>query len=189
MASKGVISGTAVATVTAGAVLIYAGFRGVNPVRALQDIASGSPEPVSSEGTTLTTGSGSSSESSSGGSGEALVQAARKHKNEKYSQAKRWKTGYSDCSSFVGKAFKDIGITPPGGSTTVSYLGWSKLKRISASEVKAGDLIYHPGHIVIATSNTRAIGQQNRRANVQEGSINVLVPSFPAPTYLRYKGW
>jgi cell wall-associated NlpC family hydrolase len=186
MASGG-ISGTAVATVTAGAVLVYAGYRGVNPIAALREIASGSPQAVSSEGTTLT--GTAAPESSESGSGAALVQAARKHKNEKYSQARRWQTGYSDCSSFVGKAFKDVGITPPGGSTTVSYLAWKQLQKISASEVRAGDLIYHPGHIVIATSNTRAIGQQNRRANVQEGSINVLIPSFPSPTYLRYKGW
>lgn len=187
MASGG-ISGTAVATATVGAVLIYAGYRGMNPIAALREIAAGSPQAVSSEGTTLT-GTTAASESSESGSGAALVQAARKHKNEKYSQAKRWQSGYSDCSSFVGKAFKDIGITPPGGSTTVSYLAWKQLKKISASEVRAGDLIYHPGHIVIATSNTRAIGQQNRRSNVQEGSINVLVSTFPAPTYLRYKGW
>ena len=185
MASGG-ISGTAVATATAGAVLIYAGYRGINPVAALRDIASGSPPPVSTEGTTLTT---STTTSPTGSNGAALVEAAMRHKGEKYSQARRWQSGYSDCSSFVGKAFKDIGITPPGGSTTISYIGWSQLKRITREQVDAGDLVYSPGHIVIAINNRTAIGQQNSRRNVQIGPIESLVGSMPTPTYLRYRGW
>lgn len=184
MASGG-ISGTAVAVATAGAVMIYAGYRGISPVAALRDVASGSPPPVSSQGTTLATttpGTGT-------GSGSALVRAAMTHRDERYSQARRWQSGYSDCSSFVGKAFKDIGITPPGGSTTVSYIAWKQLTKVSRDDVKAGDLIYSPGHIVIAVDHNTAIGQQNGRSNVQIGPITSLVPSFPMPVFLRYKGW
>lgn len=185
MASGG-ISGTAVAVATAGAVMIYAGYRGISPVAALRDVASGSPPAVSSTGTTLAS---PTTDSTGSGSGSALVNAAMKHRDEKYSQPRRWQNGYSDCSSFVGKSLKDIGITPPGASTTLNYIAWRQLTKVSRDDVKAGDLVYTPGHIVIAIDHNTAIGQQNRRSNVQIGPITSLVPSFPMPVFLRYKGW
>lgn len=188
MASGG-ISTLAVGVATAGGLLVYAGVRGVSPVEALRDIASGRPPGVSrTPGAALTSTTPAPSPPGPGQGASALVSAAMARRNEKYSQIRRWQPGYSDCSSFVGKSLKEIGITPPAGSTTVTYLGWSRLTKVTGPP-QPGDLIYTPGHIIIAVDATTGIGQQNSRANVQVGPITSLVPSFPAPIILRLKGW
>ena len=181
MASGGGIPGVAVALATAGGVLLYAGFQGQSPIAALKDITAGKtktlePSTVSFSNDPTTVGKATQA-SWSGGSasssefGARLLAAAMTHRNEKYSQARRWETGYSDCSSFVGKSLKDVGVTPPSGSVTGSYLVWTKLKTVSRDDIQAGDLLCGPGHIAIAVSPTQAIGQQNGRVNVQVGPI------------------
>lgn len=180
MASGGGISGVAVALATAGGVLLYAGFQGLNPVEALKDITSGKTkalEPSSVSFTNDPTSLGGAvpaawtGDVSSGGLGARIAGAAMTHKGEKYSQTRRWEQGYSDCSSFVGKSLKDVGITPPGGSVTGSYLVWGKLKTVPKSAIQTGDLLCGSGHIAIALSPTHAIGQQNRRQNVKTDTI------------------
>lgn len=209
MASEG-ISGIAVAVAAAGGVLVYAGFQGINPLQALREITSGQSKSLSGSqasfvhnASLITAGGSDSLDLGGGGSagvaqatysagssatGNALAQAALTHKNEKYSQARRWQSGYSDCSSFVGKAFKDIGITPPGGSVTGSYLTWTKLKTISKSEIQAGDLLVNGGHVAIAISSTMAIGQQNSRRNVQIDTLNNIMANTGSWYPRRYVG-
>jgi cell wall-associated NlpC family hydrolase len=181
------ISGTAVGVISAGALISYAGFRGVSLSQAMRDLVTGTPPALSRTGT-ITSTSGTGTTTGTGG-GAALVTAAMTHRGERYSQARRWQTGFSDCSSFVGKSFRDIGITPPAGSTTVTLRAWPALRRVGRDELAAGDLIWVPGHVTIAVDNRTAIGQQSRKANVQIGPITALMPSLFAPTYLRYKGW
>src|SRR5688572_7737792 len=181
MAQSGGISGVAVVLATAGGVLLYAGFQGVDPLTALKDITSGKtkalePTQVSftNDPSNLGQGGGVVQIGLGGGGSEVggrIAAATQRHKHEKYSQARRWQAGYSDCSSFVGKCLKDAGITPPGGSVTGSYLTWSKLKTIDRSQIQAGDLLCGGGHIAIALSPTTAIGQQNGRQNVRTDSI------------------
>lgn len=189
MAASGGISGLSVVLATAGGVLLYAGFQGLNPLQALKDITAGKTKaletrtvsfvnnPAASGGSSLGLGTGAgggiAQTSTGGGSGIGgrIVAAAQQHAAEKYSQTRRWQTGYSDCSSFVGKALKDCGITPPGGSVTGSYLTWGQLKTVPKSQIQAGDLLCGSGHIAIATSPTTAIGQQNARQNVRQDSI------------------
>lgn len=184
MAESGGISGVAVAVGTVGTLLVYAGIRGTNPVQALRDISSGKPVGVSKTGTSQADSGGGYliAEVPTDNAGGAvspipvtnspLVQAALAFKNDKYSQAKRWQPGYSDCSSFVGKALKSLGITPPGASVTGSYLTWNVLTNIPKSQIQAGDLLCGSAHIAIAVSHDEAIGQQNTRRNVQIDSIN-----------------
>jgi hypothetical protein len=184
MAESGGISGVAVAAAAAGGVLMYAGFQGINPLQALREITSGKSKPLSgsqasfvhdaathqatggSDGTGGVVQAGYVSGSSSA-IGQAIAQGALNHRGELYSQARRWQQGYSDCSSFVGKALKDAGITPPGGSVTGSYVTWSKLQTVSKSDIQSGDILVSGGHVAIALSPTSAIGQQNSRRNVQ----------------------
>lgn len=186
MAQSGGINGVAVAVGTVGTLLIYAGFRGVNPVQALRDISSGKPIAVSKTGT---------SQGASGGSGylvgkvpdnvaggavaSVLVQAAMQFQNDKYSQSRRWESGYSDCSSFVGKALKSLGMTPPGASVTGSYMTWSALTTIPKSQVQAGDLLCGSAHMAIAMGPNTAIGQQNTRRNVQTDTISNIMFGVP----------
>jgi cell wall-associated NlpC family hydrolase len=190
MASGG-ISGVAVALASAGGVLLYAGFQGQSPLEALRDITSGKTKALETDPVTFTNdpsnlGQGGSGVfaavygGTSGGIGGRIAAAAMNHKNERYSQAKRWQTGYSDCSSFVGKALKDCGITPPGGSTTLSYSTWSKLRTISRDKIQTGDILCGPGHVAIALDGTRAIGQQSSKRNVRVDAIDSIMFGQPS---------
>lgn len=194
----GGISGVAVALATAGGVLLYAGFQGQNPIEALRDITSGktkalTPSPVSftNDPTNLGSRGGAVQAGWSGGGsafGQRLVAAAMTHRDERYSQAKRWQAGYSDCSSFVGKSLKDIGVTPPGGSVTGSYRVWNKLRNVSRDAIAAGDILCGPGHVAIAIDGARAIGQQSTRSNVKIDSIENIMYGQPSWVARRYVG-
>lgn len=200
------ISGTAVAVATAGAVLIYAGFRGQSPLQSLREIASGrlTALPVGSAGlddqlsAAIATGSSAGIVSSGvfgvGASAAAaaqiglIVSAAQRNSGDRYSIAKRWQPGYSDCSSFVGKALRAAGIEPPGASVTGSYLAWSKARKVARADVRAGDIIVNATHVILATSNTDGIGQQNSRDNVKTGKIENLMWGTGSFVCLRITG-
>lgn len=169
------VSGVGVTVTSAGALLIYAGLKGVNPLIALRAIASGKPDAIANVG-----GSRGGTEAKLPYTGGILVTpgnpkilaAAQKFKGDKYSQARRWDEGYSDCSSFVGKAFKAIGVKPPGMSTCVEYLAWRDLRNIPKDNlvtlaVGPGDLLISTSHMAIVVDEKTAIGQQNTRENVR----------------------
>jgi len=195
--ASGGISGVAVALATAGGVLLYAGFQGLDPVQALRDITTGKtkplePTPSSFTNDPTTIGQGITQigyGTSAGGEGfPQLVAAAMAHRSERYSQTKRWAKGFSDCSSFVGKRLKEVGVTPPSGSTTLSYLTWGKLRTVPRSAILPGDILVASGHMAIAISPTEGIGQQNGRRNVQVDSITNLMWGEPGWIPRRYIG-
>lgn len=193
MASKGGINGVGLAVATMGGLLVYAGFRGTNPVEALRDVASGTPTGVTARNAGLQAaaasyGGAGGGTPATGGSASSLVAAARKNAGDLYSQAKRWQPGYSDCSSFVGKALKAIGIKPPGASTTASYLTSNRFMKVSRGDAQAGDLAITTSHMAIFTGPDTAIGQQNRKRNVTEGDIDDVMYPNKSFTVLRYKG-
>lgn len=173
-ASSGGISGVGIAAMAAGGLLMYAGFRGVSPLEALRNVASGKPAPVESPGLFLSAGRAAvdASQVSVGKSNSTLVNAVMKYQSDRYSQARRWQPGYSDCSSFVGKGLKDIGIKPPGASTTFNYLTWSGMVTIPRSQAQAGDIAVSSSHMAVFIDNNRGIGQQNPRRNVQVGDMD-----------------
>lgn len=204
MAGSSGIPGIAVGMAGLASLLIYAGFRGTDPLDALRDVATGKPKGLQEraamrtvlyEGVGMPGGGGGGGGVTQAGLGGVsvsgphpeFVTAAGKFANDKYSQARRWQKGYSDCSSFVGKALKAAGVTPPGGSTTTSYLAWSKARPIARSEIGAGDFLVSSGHMALAINNDMAIGQQNGRQNVQVGPIKSIMwgQSWVA---LRYTG-
>lgn len=186
------VPGTAVALATAGGVLLYAGLKGESPLKAVREVVSGSPSALSTTSAAAAgPGAGTGvlpTVASAGGGLPQLVDAAWTHATEKYSQARRWQPGYSDCSSFVGKCFKDIGITPPGASVTGSYMSWSKLRKIDISQAGAGDLLCNFTHVVICIDNTHAIGQENPRRNVAVGEFKDLMAGTGSYVCLRYAG-
>jgi hypothetical protein len=195
MASGGV-NGVAVGIATVGGLLIYAGFQGSTVIAALKSVSGGTSKPLGttstawindptrrSGGDTLQAGAPSGS-----GIGPQLVAAMRRRKGELYSQARRWEAGYSDCSSIIGKCFKDLGIKPPGASVTGSYLTWGQLRTVARTQIQEGDLLCGSGHIAVATSPTTAIGQQNGRAHVQEGPIDQIMWGQPSWVPRRYVG-
>lgn len=171
----GGISGVAVSVATVGGLLVYAGFTGTNPLNALRLVSGGKPAPVQDKAPTADqsayiTGGGPAG--TTGGGHPEIAEAALHHADETYSQAQRWAPGKSDCSSFVGKALKDVGITPPGASVTMSYRTWGALTTITRAQITAGDLLCGVGHIAIALSPTTAIGQQRSGVNVKVDSID-----------------
>jgi len=191
MATKG-ISGVGAAMATGGALLAYAGFKGINPLQALKEWASGGFTGVENKDAGLTAGStlwnmvSQTGQVAIGASNSALVRAAYAFQGDKYSQARRWQNGYSDCSSFVGKALKLVGIAPPGASTTWDYLASSGWKKIPRAQATAGDLAVNTSHMAMFISNDQGIGQQNTRRNVQVDSMKNLMAGTGSYTCLRY---
>jgi len=190
MAGQG-ISGVGIAVTTGGALLVYAGFKGMNPVQALKEISSGAPSPLEAGSYGRAVGKALTDNlvipSSSGGS-SALVTALGRFQGDHYSQLKRWQPGFSDCSSFVGKGLKAIGIKPPGASTTLSYLSSPSWRKISRAEAKAGDLAVNTSHMAVFTDNSNGIGQQNQRRNVSVDTMTNLMSGTGSFTCLRYVG-
>lgn len=191
MAQAGVgVPGAAVVLVATGGVFVYAGLSDRTPLEALKQITSGRPAPVASKVAAVSGPSVSGPGGAAAGAvsaatgGNALVAATAAYTGDRYSQPRRWEPGFSDCSSFVGKAFKAVGITPPGFSTTWEYLAWPKLYAIRPGQEAAGDLVVTTGHMIMVTGPGQGIGQQNSRDNVQTGPISALIGG--SLNYLRY---
>lgn len=198
----GGISGLAVAMAAAGAVLVYVGIRGVDFRTGLRTFGTGKL-PTSQGGSGGAIAAAEAERRGAGGTAGTrtadgavvgsgphpeFARAALARRGETYSQGKRWQTGFSDCSSFVGKVLKDNGIEPPAGSVTGSYLVWTKLKRITRAEIGAGDLLCGTGHIAIALDNATAIGQQREGVNVRVGPIDDIMYGNPGWFPQRYVG-
>ena len=176
MSESGKISGVAIAVATGGLLLAYAGFRGASPKDVLKDLSTGNAPGVSHTASYSPNLSGSgitSGVSQAGFSGQSsLVTALVKYKNDEYSQRLRAQTGYSDCSSFVGKGLRDIDVKVPGGLPITSfYLVWTGLTTINKSDIQSGDLLCAPGHMAVAMGNGMAVGQQNPTKNVDVDTI------------------
>lgn len=187
------ISGTGVAAVSAGALLIYAGLNNTNPLVALKEIASGNPRAVDSSSHTTSTDSGGSSGSSSG-SGElsGLASAAYSaYGNDTYSQAKRGQSGYSDCSSFVSKAIR---FYVPGFPLMVTggFLFSPDWTTVGEKNARPGDVAVNGSHMVIvggrdSKGNLIGVGQQRPGRDVQVDTIKNLMTGTGSYLIRRYK--
>ena len=113
--------------------------------------------------------------------------AVQVHAAEKYSQNDRWKKGFSDCASFVGKGLLDVGIEPPGGSTTGDYLNSGEW--VTVTSPRLGDVAVNNRHMIVCLDGTSGIGQQNPRRNVQRDTIDNLMANTGAYQFRRYRGW
>lgn len=205
------ISSLHLAVAAGGGVLLYAALRGVSPVQALKDVTSGAPPAVSTEGKTIKkwTARGEVTDPASIPEGNGtvswngvwrlnkvpaglrkpmtLVAAAQAYASDRYSQGKRWSRGYSDCSSFVGKALLGIGVKPPGGSTTTAYLGSGDWIRVSSPRM--GDIAVNSKHMALFVDGSHGIGQQNSRTNVRRDTMDNLMANTGAWEIRRYRGW
>ncbi len=202
------ISSLHLAIAAGGGVLLYAALRGVSPLQALKDVTSGAPPAVSTEGKTTQRADGTTDPADipEGNGTEdwqgvwklnkvpraartptAFVAAAHAYAGDTYSQSKRWKRGYSDCSSFVGKALLAVGVRPPGGSTTSAYLGSGDWVRVSTP--RRGDIAVNSTHMAIFTDGSHGIGQQNSRTNVKRDVMDNLMANTGGWQIRRYRGW
>lgn len=191
------ISGTGLALATAGGVMVYAAIKGESPLAAIREIATKGPSalsrnpqaPADIQAEATPSGVGyvpKGFPTPSGGVLPELVNSAYRFAGDKYSQGKRWQNGFSDCSSFVGKAFAGIQIKPPGSSTTWDYLAWSSLSKIDPSQMGAGDLLVNTNHMVIAIDGTACIGQENPTSNVRISTAADLMFGTGGYVVLRY---
>lgn len=208
MAGGGQISSLHLAIAAGGGVMLYAALRGVSPLQALKDVTSGAPPAVSTEGKKITGADGAADAAYLPvGSGTTswhgvyarrkvpvafqtptvLVAAANTHATETYSQSARWGKRTSDCASYVGKAMLDIGMAPPGGSTTTDFLGSADWVRVSAPRI--GDVAVNRQHMVLCTDGSHGIGQQNPRRNVQRDTLDNLMANSGSWEIRRYRKW
>lgn len=193
MAARTGVPGVAVALTAGGALLIYAGVRGVNPVTALREVAAGQTEPIGSTAARLddSVGGGITYASSSGsapsGSHPEIADATSRYRGDKYSQLRRAQAGYSDCSSFAAKSMRAAGIDV-GNLTTYGFLAWSGVRRIDKADIARGDLLINHTHMAIALDGATAIGQQNTRRNVATGSFAAIMMNTGPWSAYRYVG-
>jgi cell wall-associated NlpC family hydrolase len=191
--TSGGINGIAVAITTAGAVLVYAGLRGVSPLQAIRDASSGKPPAVIGKPTTDPDTGGTVAGGIIGAANDIrrsmVVSAAQKYRGDIYSQLKRTQPGYSDCSSFVDKALKDAGINPPSSpwANTALFRLSPEWKTIPASQVQPGDIAISAAHMVLVTApgGASGIGQQRPNVNVRTGTMREL---FGSQSYV-FKTW
>jgi len=194
--ADGGISGLAVAFAAAGGLLVYAGLKNLSPAAALRDVSTGRPSPVPDIGVEL---SGAAAGAAVGGlpvgaggaaaaAGGAVAAAATKYMADRYSQLRRTRPGWSDCSSFADKVLTDVGIRPPTKwASTANYRASPEWVTIAREQARPGDIAVSGGHMVLVTGNggSSAIGQQNPRVNVRTGTVAQLMGS-QTYVYKRY---
>jgi hypothetical protein len=200
MAETTGLSGPAVGVLTVGALLVYAGFRGVSPLQALRDVSGGKPAPVASKtaGLTNTASSGTTVATPQGTAfGEAVASAAASFSTDHYSQSpvRRVSNGWSDCSSFSAKAFHAAGATGVKTFwTTLNFRTSPMFRQIDTASASAGDIIITPlmslsgAHMAVVVAPGQAIGQQNSHSNVQNGSFATIMYGKPSFIAMRYVG-
>lgn len=182
MANGSGISGLGVAMATAGAVVLYAGYKGVSPLEVLRTTMAGNapsslqstipsladtPSPVGSAGVPR------QESDQGGGHAGALIQAARSQIGKPY----RWAaTGPDtfDCSGLLVYCLRSIGVADVPRFTTVTFGSWASkrgARRLTRSQVAAGDIVVRTGHMGLAVSNTRMIHAPHTGSHVQEANI------------------
>ena len=83
-----------------------------------------------------------------------LIQAITPLLGEKYSNSKRLQKGFSDCSGFVNKVYKQLGIDLKGAAS--SQL-WQMGQSVNLNNIKPGDLAF-----LTSTSSKKVAGTTRR---------------------------
>ncbi len=92
---------------------------------------------------------------------DTLNNAIQKHLGEKYSMAKRYQNGYSDCTSFVEKVYGDMGISIK--HLAANGVPEKLFNKVDPSNIKPGDVVFltYTKHHGSAT-----LGGQFRKAGI-----------------------
>lgn len=83
-----------------------------------------------------------------------LLEAINPLLGEKYSNSKRLQKGFSDCSGFVNKVYKQLGIDLKGAAS--SQL-WQMGSQVDLNNIRPGDLAF-----LTSTSNKKVAGTTRR---------------------------
>lgn len=157
------VNGLAVAVATAGGVLVYAGFRGVNPLQALRDVGTGHPTGVASKSATFSEAPGAGTPTPGVGT-DLLAEMQRIGTGKSYSQLRRTGPNSFDCSGLTWKAGANLGHWGPGTGhyttafATATFLagtaGVGLVQRPKGATPQAGDIVWWNGHMGCATDAT-----------------------------------
>lgn len=152
--------------------LVYAGFRGVSPLQALRDAASGRPAPVEAKLPATGAAGGSGLRSGTG----LLAEMRRIGDGRKYSQLRRTGPDSYDCSGLVYKAGANLGLWPTGTTAfnTASFITHTaEFGLTKVSGVQAGDIIWWLGHMGVATDGTNFYSALNARHQPNIGVVSI----------------
>lgn len=95
-----------------------------------------------------------------------LIEIIRPLLGEKYSNSKRLQKGFSDCSGFVNKVYKQLGIDLRGiGSSQM----WQMGTQVDLASLKPGDLAF------LTTTSTRNVAGTTRRAGKDTSHVAIVL--------------
>lgn len=93
---------------------------------------------------------------------QAFMDAAVTMKGWSYSQSKRMSEGYADCSALVLKALRKAGLDTTGANLTSSSIrSDSRFYKVSLSDLKPGDVLWHSGHVAIYMGDNQIFEAQD----------------------------
>lgn len=112
---------------------------------------------------------GTTSTKTSSVSGD-LDAAISSHLGETYSQPRRKQSGYSDCSGFVCKVYKDLGIDLGFATSVTMYNQYTD--HIDFDQVQKGDLVFLTPR---KKYNGQNVGGMHRRSGVDPSHVGIVV--------------
>ena len=98
-----------------------------------------------------------------GGTGQDVVDYAVQFLGNPYVLGGSSLTNGIDCSNFIMRVYEAFGVSLPHNSYELRNVGYE----VSASEIKAGDIICYQGHVSIYMGDGRCIHAANREDGIK----------------------
>lgn len=204
------VKGIYLASAGAGAVVLYAGFKGKRWTDVTHGLLAGKNPTSIPETQNITTSTAAFTQGSYGyggytvGSGtvggEAIAQDALKYQGAGYTWGGVPGSGQTwDCSSFCNAVIgRDLGMAIPmygagkyhgqsHGPTTMIWLVWPGATRVPKGQQGAGDLAIWQTHMGILTDATHMISALDTRYGTIRTTIHGGAPGGEIVTYKRLK--
>lgn len=107
--------------------------------------------------------SGKKYKAPAGVSGQSVVDYAVQFTGNPYVWGGTSLTRGADCSGFVMKIYEAFGVSLPHSSSKMRSVGY----KVSASEVKPGDIICYSGHVAIYIGNGKIVHASNKKDGIK----------------------
>ena len=193
------LNGMALAAIGAGSIFVWSGLKGWSVLGTIGDVISGKAPNQQAQYPLSSPGAQTNDALVGGATGNAISDDALKYQGHAYSfggapgtnGASPW-----DCSSFCNWVIgHDMRMAIPGyspgkyngsvhGPPTGSWGAWPGLRKISRSEIQAGDVLVWSGHMGIAISNSHFVSALDPRDGTAVGPIDD--PAFHSGFLLKY---
>lgn len=90
---------------------------------------------------------------------QVFIKQLLTYKGWDYSQARRWETGYADCSSIIERAMLDSGITSYSTNLVTSTIpGDPRFMEIPFNQIMPGDILWKDGHTEVYMGGDATFG-------------------------------